>query len=235
MERLLAIGDIHGYRDKLERLLDAVQPTERDQVVFLGDYIDRGPDSCGVIELLLEFERRFPHTVFLRGNHEQLLLDVVDMQKDEEYALFQENGGDITLESYGGEVVDLPQDHISFMRHTRLYYQRRADVVDPATGEHKLQDFLFVHAGVRPKVAIEDQDPFDLLNIRGHFLRASYPMGDTIVVHGHSIRENVPGNAPYRIALDSGVYVKGPLKRRGKVMGGKLTCCDVLTREVWQV
>jgi serine/threonine protein phosphatase 1 len=75
--RLLAVGDIHGHREKLSRLLELVAPTGQDQVVFLGDYIDRGPQSREVIEELLAFRQRFPQTVFLRGNHEQILLDAL--------------------------------------------------------------------------------------------------------------------------------------------------------------
>jgi serine/threonine protein phosphatase 1 len=73
--RLLAIGDIHGYLSKLEKLIAEVRPTTEDQVVFLGDYVDRGPDSKGVIDYLIEFAKSFPKTVFLQGNHEQMMLD----------------------------------------------------------------------------------------------------------------------------------------------------------------
>jgi len=235
IERLLAIGDIHGYLDNLTRLLDIVQPTERDLVVFLGDYIDRGPDSCGVIDKLMEFRRRHPHTLFLRGNHEQLLLDVVDFSQPDDYLLFLQNGGGATLESYAGELRNIPLEHIEFIRTTKLYYQLHAEKVDPENGTRKLQKFVFVHAGVRPQVALEKQSRGDLLGIRAQFLHSEYPLGESIIVHGHTPSENVPGEIPYRIPLDSGVYIKGNISRRGRVPGGKLTCCDVLTREVWQV
>lgn len=73
--KLLAVGDIHGYLDKLEKLMTQVCPTQEDQVVFLGDYVDRGPNSAGVIDYLIGFARTFPKTVFLQGNHEQMMLD----------------------------------------------------------------------------------------------------------------------------------------------------------------
>ena len=76
-KRLLAVGDIHGHLDKLQGLMAQVNPTTNDRVVFLGDYIDRGTDSKGVIEYLIDFKKRFPTTVFLRGNHEQMLLDAM--------------------------------------------------------------------------------------------------------------------------------------------------------------
>jgi len=235
IERLLAIGDIHGYLDNLTRLLDIVQPTEKDLVVFLGDYIDRGPDSCGVIDKLTEFERRHPHTLFLRGNHEQLLLDVVDFSQPDDYLLFLQNGGGSTLESYGGELRNIPAEHIEFIRTTKLYYQHHAEIIDPDSGTHKLRKFVFVHAGVRPQVALEKQSREDLLGIRAQFLDSKYPLGESIIVHGHTPSEDVPGEIPYRIPLDSGVYLKGVISRRGRAPGGKLTCCDVLTREIWQV
>ena len=81
--RLLAIGDIHGYLDKLRRLLDLVQPTANDKVIFLGDYVDRGPDSRGVLDELIRFGERFPQTIFLRGNHEQMFMDALDWQEIE--------------------------------------------------------------------------------------------------------------------------------------------------------
>jgi len=75
--RLIAIGDIHGHLDKLERLLQLIMPTDNDKLVFLGDYIDRGPDSAGVVDHLIQLPDRFPQTVFLRGNHEQVAMDAL--------------------------------------------------------------------------------------------------------------------------------------------------------------
>ncbi|WP_282755506.1 metallophosphoesterase [Desulfuromonas thiophila] len=204
-------------------------------VVFLGDYIDRGPDSRGVVVALIQFKKDFPQTVFLRGNHEDLFLKVADRSLEDDYELFLQNGGQATLDSYGDSWHNIPKEHWDFIRETRLYFRLQAEAADPVSGMKSLRDFLFVHAGVKPKVALEKQSKEDLLCIRGTFIRSAHPMGSTIVVHGHTVLENVPGRAPCRIALDSGVYQKGPIKRRGRVMGGKLTCCNVLTREVCQV
>jgi serine/threonine protein phosphatase 1 len=77
MARLLAVGDINGYRNKLSRLLDLVQPSHDDRLVFIGDYVDRGPDVPGTIKLLLDLQREFPGTVFLTGNHYHLLLSML--------------------------------------------------------------------------------------------------------------------------------------------------------------
>jgi serine/threonine protein phosphatase 1 len=131
-KRLLAIGDIHGHLEKLQRLMDQVEPTPEDRVVFLGDYIDRGPNSKGVIEFLIDFQKRFPQTVFLRGNHEQMLLDAMvedrlyngpncanerkrlrdlsvsfarEANPDDDFGRFIDNGGQRTLDSYV-EIID---------------------------------------------------------------------------------------------------------------------------------
>ncbi len=222
-KRLLAVGDIHGYSEKLATLLDIVQPTEEDLVVFLGDYIDRGPDSKTVIKSLLDFRVRFPQTVFLRGNHEQALLELALSADPEDLELFLQNGGDSLLESYG-EIGAIPVEHMEFINATTLWHLEEIDC----------QQYLFVHAGVKPKRPLEQQVAEDLLWIRDLFLNSPKPLGETIVVHGHTPTPNVPSKAPYRIALDSGVYLKGPLRRGSKVFGGKLTCCNVLTREIWQ-
>ncbi len=129
----------------------------------------------------------------------------------------------------------MQQTNRTTLKNTQLYYQYRASIDDPRTGESREQDFLFVHAGVKPKVPLAQQKRTDLLEIRDVFLKSPRPMGETIVVHGHTITENVPSKAPYRIALDSGVY-RNPMPRRNvRNKLGLLTCCNVLTREVWQV
>src|SRR6185369_17488613 len=128
--RLLAVGDIHGYRDKLIALMDLVAPTHKDRVVFLGDYVDRGPDSPGVIEYLIEFKEKFPKTIYLGGNHEHLLLGVLQFEgilpfpnRKKDYTrigevpsfeykpgpAFIRNGGDITVRQYGGDLLDIPR------------------------------------------------------------------------------------------------------------------------------
>ena len=228
--RLLAIGDIHGYRNKLDALLDTLQPTLDDKVVFIGDYIDRGPNSRGVIECLLAFHKQFPKTVFLRGNHEQMLLDWQNQSSADSREIFMRNGGQETLESYGGSLKQIPDEHLHFISTTQLLH---LETIVEDDGQKK-QKFLFVHAGVNPAQPLNQQTPHDLLWIREAFIRSTRPCGDIIVVHGHTPTDNVPGDDLYRIAIDSGVFLKGPIKRNSRVLGGKLTCCDVLTKHIWQ-
>jgi serine/threonine protein phosphatase 1 len=203
--RLLAIGDIHGCRLPLRDLLAQVAPTAADQLVFLGDYVDRGPDSAGVIEDLLELRARLPRTVFLCGNHEQMLLDVLAGGDPSTFLL---NGGTQTIVSYrahGGWPP--PPAHCEFLHGLAISFET--------------DEFIFVHAGLRPRIPLERQDPDDLLWIRAEFLQAEADWGKA-VVYGHTPATDVLLGKD-RLGLDTGC-----------VFGGRLTCCDVLTRRYWQ-
>jgi len=264
--RLLAVGDIHGHREKLEALMEMVKPTSEDKIVFLGDYIDRGPDSSGVIDYLLDFCRKFPwtETVFLRGNHEQMFLDALADRRDigpshrklrdmsnwaksepdpDDLGLFLSNGGRATLESYGlslysrADCMLIPEEHIDFLKSTRFYHEETVDLF--VSGESIQKKFLFVHAGIAPVrrwkgFDPEKQDKFDLLWIRPPFINSKSRFGGRIVVHGHTHGLEVPGKKRHKISLDSGVYLDGSKKYGSGKQSGRLTCCDVLTRECWQ-
>ncbi|MEJ2700472.1 MAG: metallophosphoesterase family protein, partial [Desulfuromonadales bacterium] len=129
--RLLAVGDIHGCLDHLERLMARVQPGPEDQVIFLGDYTDRGPDGKGVLDYLIDFGRRFPRSIFLKGNHEEMFLNFLNGR---DQMLFIFNGGGTTLESYQAEKgIRIPKAHIEFLEDLRLFYET--------------ENFIFVHAG----------------------------------------------------------------------------------------
>ncbi|NIQ94113.1 MAG: serine/threonine protein phosphatase, partial [Desulfuromonadales bacterium] len=187
--------------------LDKIAPTADDQLVFLGDYIDRGPDSRGVVDLLLQLEKELPETVFLRGNHEQMLLDFL---AGTDHLAFLLNGGNATLASYQTETSrpSLPAEHLNFFSNLRSHYI--------------YEDFIFVHAGLRPGVPIEEQQERDMLWIRGEFINSDYDWGKK-VVFGHSPQPDVLRKANM-IGLDTGA-----------VYGDCLTGCDLLSGELWQV
>lgn len=204
--RLLAIGDIHGCLGLLLQLLQEVAPGDEDQLVFLGDYVDRGPDSRGVLELLLKLSQRWPQTVVLRGNHEQMFHDYLEGRDP---WLFLANGGGATLASYetGGETA-IPAPHQAFLKNLPNRFE--------------CDDFVFVHAGLRPGVSLAAQSKADLLWIRHEFLDSDYDWGKT-VVFGHTPQLR-PLLTPTRIGIDTGA-----------VYGRQLTCCEVRSRRIWQV
>jgi serine/threonine protein phosphatase 1 len=203
--RLYAVGDIHGCADLLDGLLALIRQDAAAtpyQLVFLGDYVDRGPDSAGVLDRLVKISASTPDTIFLKGNHEAAMLDFLDAPRGNEEWLHW--GGDKTLESYGltkfwdreaeDVAIDLakamPAAHLSFLRGLRLY--------------EEIGDYAFVHAGFRPGVPIKDQTEHDMLWIRGEFHNApSENRPDKVVVHGHQpVRK--PLDAGWRIDVDTG-------------------------------
>lgn len=218
--RVYAVGDIHGRLDLLDRLLarmaddvarcrhNGVSP-ERISIVFLGDYVDRGPHSRGVVERLMqgppaEGALAGAQWTCLKGNHEEFMVRFLDEPvRDNGWC---RNGGVETVRSYAGAIPEgqegdvaalqlllarsLPPAHLRFL--SRL----------PLT--HSEGDYLFVHAGIRPGVPLEDQSPTDLLWIREGFLTTSIPM-EKRVVHGHT-PVPVPEVRPHRIGIDTGAY-----------------------------
>ena len=203
--RWLAVGDIHGCLAQLTELMEEVKPTAADRVVFLGDYVDRGPASAGVIDYLIEFAAAFPETIFLRGNHEQMFLDYLDRQDP---AVFLINGGRQTLDSYRDRGLwPVPSAHRRFLDSLGYYFE----------SEHH----IFVHAGLRPGIPLAEQDDFDMLWIRHEFLESDFDWGKAIV-YGHTPRQE-PLLGDLRIGLDTGC-----------VYGDRLTCCDVMTQRIWQ-
>ncbi len=225
MSRLIAIGDIHGQIHKLETLLADLPLQDEDRLVFLGDYVDRGPDVCAVINLLLELAEERPRTVFLRGNHEQMLLDALiethfvrgagrdpvasAVRGKSLHSAIQhhlQNGGLATLKSYSvNSVAELPHAHITFLQQTRLYF--------------RAEGFLFVHAGASNDLPVEEQDIRILL-----WDRHLEPGTEEIHVVGHKPTTNGrPCFEPGRYSIDTGAG-----------FGNPLTACDVITREFWQ-
>lgn len=161
---IYAIGDIHGCLEPLQRLMVELRLSETDEVVFVGDYVDRGLDSKGVIDYLLTLRGRY---TFLMGNHERMFLDFL---QGKQRFLFLYNGGTATLESYGG-LSRIPAAHLAFLERLRLYYET--------------EDYLFVHGGIRPEIPLQEQDPNDLLWIREEFYAypGQYPKP---VIFGHT-------------------------------------------------
>jgi serine/threonine protein phosphatase 1 len=214
--RVYAIGDIHGRFDLLVRMLHAIgedmrrHPVGPCRIVFLGDLIDRGPQSSKVLELTLALSRQTKRVRFLRGNHEALLLRALtgDASAAE---FFYDIGGKETLQSYGldekvgdtmsGDLLigwmreNIPSDHIAFI-------ESFDDLITSG-------NYIFVHAGIRPGVSLDEQLASDLHWIRTEFTNysGSHP---GIVIHGHSVTRTVEEKSN-RIGIDTGAYFSGIL------------------------
>ena len=209
MGRLVAIGDIHGRLRRLQKLLSAIGPTADDRLVFLGDYIDRGPDSYEVIELILQLKEDFPKTITLRGNHENFIITALagglDKHARELWCTF--NGGDMTLASYrcAGEFVSV---------HGHFY------MALPSFWE--TDDYFFCHAGVKRGIPLNEQKSIDLVDSRGPYPLPYENLGKT-VVHGHTVVES-PLVLPNRINIDTGAGYSG-----------RLTAIELPSHRLWQV
>ena len=211
-----AVGDVHGRADLLDRLLArvredaATRPERRKVLVFLGDYVDRGPDSRRVIDLLAAEDPYGPERVFLKGNHEDAMLGF--LAAPETGIQWLGFGGAATLRSYG---VDPSAAHIDgdldrLRRElARALPRSHRRFLDRLALCHEEGDYLFVHAGVRPGIPLDRQDPDDLIWIRGAFLESREDFGKT-VVHGHSIAPR-PELRANRIGIDTGAFATGVL------------------------
>jgi serine/threonine protein phosphatase 1 len=214
--RAYVVGDIHGRLDLLNVLLGeiesdiAAQPPRKTLLVFLGDLIDRGPSSAQVVERLRTYERPSVRAVFILGNHEEVLLRILDGDTSliQSWLRF---GGEQCLRSYGADPLEIsvldgasavtairaaiPEKHQTFLR----------SFVDTC----RFGDYLFVHAGIRPGVSIDQQLQSDLRWIREPFLYDDTDHG-CVVVHGHTISPIVEEH-PNRIGIDTGAYRTGVL------------------------
>ncbi len=212
-QRVYAIGDVHGCADRLDALHAligedlAARPVAEPTVVHLGDYIDRGQDSAGVLARLLRGWRGapVPRVVNLRGNHEAMLLAALDDAAPSSGLHWLTNGGADSLASWGVSPRSPPAEW-----RRRIPADQLALIRDVAPF-HRQGGYVFVHAGLRPGVPMERQTTEDMLWIREPFLSFA---GDLpgVVVHGHT-PERTPTIRPNRIGVDTGA-----------VMGGVLTC-----------
>ena len=185
MVRYIAITDIHGELEKLEKVLSKIETRPDDIFVFMGDYIDRGPDSRGVVNKVIEISQQFK-TITLIGSHEYALLHA---KQDEYYNfLFWNYGGPATVKSYGGNFDNILETHGNFFRALEFYY---------------LTDkYLFVHAGIDPQYSLEEQVETDLVYIRSAFYNKKHHLPQKIIF-GHT-EFNMPFVQDDKICIDLG-------------------------------
>lgn len=246
-KRILAIGDIHGMFDKLTALMEQVRfnPAE-DLLVFLGDYIDRGPQSLECLNYVMRLQERYPERVVcLKGNHEAMCInyywfreDILDflMNGDNLRTAFiwTGNGGDKTKKQFMKLSKPELQKYLHWMRGLLNHYQA--------------EGFYFCHAGIAPEFPLEKQRERDLLWIREEFIEGYDGRHGSIVI-GHTPvqlfryrywQEKEPPTIPQFlenqvIMCDTGAYLDGVKLSGSRVLTGKLSCVDVLSRTVYQV
>lgn len=209
--QIFAIGDVHGCLDELKKLVEKLPLSADSKIVFLGDYIDRGADSSGVIDFIIELGQKYD-VVALKGNHEAMFMDFLEHPESTGAALFILNGGGSTLASYSEDEghFEVPPEHIKFLSKCLTYYES--------------EEHFFVHAGLRnlPLAKVDKQKEETLLWIRDSFLESSYDWGKRIV-HGHTPVNQVTIKSN-RINLDTGC-----------VYGGCLSSMNVIDGMIYQV
>ena len=214
-EKRLVIGDVHGHYSALCNLLEGIGLNNDDEIYFLGDLIDRGPQSSEVVKFVMDNEYQC-----ILGNHEIMLLEALGSEQlnHQVFQSWLQNGGNATVMSYGHQMP--PREHIEWMKSLPFYYD--------------LGDYWLVHAGVDPRRQITQQSPDQFCWIRGEFHRTQKPyFEDKTIVIGHTITFTFDGVEPGKIAqgqgwlgIDTGVYHHGQ---------GCLTAFDLNNAQVYQV
>ena len=219
-QRVYAVGDIHGCAGEFEVLLRFLEEQEGvgadDLVVFLGDYIDRGDSSKDVVELAVDFGLRHPSSCFLKGNHEDMLLDLLGFGGNLGHS-FLYNGGIETIQSYGMTIFAPPSELAESFppKHFDFFLELESCVVvDP---------FVFVHAGLNPLKPFDRQDCKDLYWVRDEFVDREHDF-DYTVIFGHTPQDEVFLHMPYKVGIDTGL-----------VYGNSLTCLEVVSGGLFQV
>lgn len=202
-EKIFIVGDVHGCLEMLKRLIEKIEwnPSD-DRLIFIGDYIDRGNDSKGVVDFILELKRDSSLVQCLIGNHEQMFLDYLSGVDSQSFIL---NGGLSTLRSYRevrlrNEDPLIPSTHLDF-------FSSLLPMIE-------LEQYYIVHAGFRPNIRIEDQDLIDMIWIRDEFIYSDYDFGE-VVIFGHT-----PFNSPMIMKNKIGIDT-------GAVYGNYLTCLEL--------
>jgi serine/threonine protein phosphatase 1 len=210
VDRIFAIGDIHGCFNKLCALMEKLDvDKDQDCLIFLGDYIDRGPQSLEVVDYLIGLPQDGYRTVFLKGNHEIMFENYLSGRDDFN---FLTNGGLETTNRYMQNTdfqrLVIPPSHISFFQDLRLY--------------HETDSYIFVHAGLAPGVPLDKQQEKDLLWIREPFIRSDYSFGKK-VIFGHTPFKQ-PLITENKIGIDTGA-----------VYGNTLTCVELPAEKFYSV
>jgi serine/threonine protein phosphatase 1 len=192
--RTLAIGDIHGCDRALAALVDLIQPTAEDTLVFLGDVVDRGPGTRQAIEQLLELQQRCK-LVFLIGNHEEMMIEA--MRRGNIVRAWLQFGGLQAVESYGGDPGRIPPEHLAFLEAGLNYWE---------TDTH-----IFIHANLEPGVPLEQQRPEWLRWVHLSGEELPHPSGRRVICGHTSLKDGVPATLPGWVCIDTHAFGGKPL------------------------
>ena len=220
--RVYAIGDIHGRKDLLLDLVaridadDAARGDAATQIIFLGDLVDRGPDSAGVIEAAMRLKaERGDQIRFLLGNHEEIFIEACRKREPKLLRFFLKIGGDATLQSYPitrAEYMDMGMDEL-VERLPTLVPEAHLAFLESFEDQIVIGDYAFVHAGIRPDVPLAEQKVSDLRWIREEFFGHKGDF-EKVVIYGHTIYSEVEEQSN-RIGIDTGAYATGQLTAIG--------------------
>lgn len=219
-KRFFVFGDIHGCPDEPTLLTQHLEKecglNSDDALIFLGDFVDRGPDTKGVVQLMLELKVKFPKTRFLKGNHEDMLLDFLGFGGRQGQAFLQ-NGGLETIQSYGISIFASPEEMVSSLPsdHFKFFCDLESML--------RFDRYIAVHAGVNPLRDLNAQNSGDTLWIRDDFISNVHPF-DFTILFGHTPHREVLLHLPYKIGLDTGL-----------VFGNKLSCLELPSGNLYQV
>lgn len=218
--RVYAIGDIHGRNDLLNKLIEKIVADDHErgeaesEIVFLGDLVDRGPDSSGVIETAMALKEQLGEVRFLMGNHEEVYLKAAE-GNEKAAKFFNRIGGKETILSYEISMKEyMDMDHAALAdRIPSLFPESHVNFIKGFEDQIVIGDYVFVHAGVRPEVPLADQEPKDLRWIREEFLSYKEPH-EKVVIYGHTINADVVEKSN-RIGIDTGAYYSEKLTAIG--------------------
>jgi len=219
--RAFAIGDIHGCKELVQKIHNKIIEVSKDVegqklLIYLGDYIDRGPDIKGAIQTLIDFQPDNFTKVFLLGNHEQMLLDFMAGKRNSLY-IWLGNGGLETLESYGSDVnsyidhsMELKDEELIRKQFTRLLPFSHKNFFNQLMLNYEWGDYFFVHAGINPDLPLDKQEKETMLWTREKSFFKATMTYNKIIVHGHTPVEKIE-KFPCRINLDTGAFYSGKL------------------------
>jgi serine/threonine protein phosphatase 1 len=225
--RVYAIGDVHGRNDLLQSLLaqidadDAERGKAETQIIFLGDLVDRGPDSAGVIETAMALRASGRNVRFLLGNHEEVFLAACDKRDAKTLRYCMRIGGDATIQSYPitrAEYLELDHQQLAD-RLATLVPQAHLDFLRAFEDQVIIGDYFFVHAGIRPGVPLSEQKSSDMRWIREEFTGHRGDL-EKVIIYGHTIYDKVEERGS-RIGIDTGAFASGKLTAIGLEAGDR--------------